>query len=48
MNFDWITWSIWLLGLVILIVWIYVPIKEFKQLLHERRTKLTSHTEGQE
>lgn len=48
MNFDWITWSIWLLGLVILVVWIYVPIKEFRQLLHERRTKLGSHTEGKE
>ena len=48
MDFDWITWSIWSLGLVILIVWIYVPIKEFKQLLHERRTKIDSNTQRQE
>ncbi|MEA2064177.1 MAG: hypothetical protein U9P14_10795 [Gemmatimonadota bacterium] len=39
MYFDWITWSIWSLGLIILIVWIYVPIKEFKHLLKERRDK---------
>lgn len=37
MTFDWITWSIWTLGLVILIVWIYVPIKEFSQLLKDRK-----------
>jgi uncharacterized membrane protein YcjF (UPF0283 family) len=27
--FDWVTWSIWFVGLVILIVWIIVPMKEF-------------------
>jgi len=32
MYFDWVTWSIWLMGLVILIVWIIVPLKEFKKL----------------
>ena len=36
MYFDWISWSIWLLGLFILIVWVYVPIKEFKQLIKDR------------
>jgi hypothetical protein len=37
MAFDWITWSIWTLGLVILIVWIYVPAREFAQLLKDRK-----------
>ena len=32
MYFDWITWGIWLIGLIILVIWIYVPIKEFKKL----------------
>ncbi len=43
MTIDWITWSIWFLGLVILVVWIYVPIKEFKTLLEKHRQK-SSHT----
>jgi hypothetical protein len=37
MGFDWITWSIWTLGLIILIVWIYVPTMEFMQLLKDRK-----------
>jgi len=37
MYFDWITWSIWLVGLVILLIWIYVPVKEFRKLLRERK-----------
>ncbi len=37
MTFDWITWSIWTIGLIILIVWIYVPAKEFTQLLKDRK-----------
>lgn len=43
MYVDWITWGIWLLGLVILIVWIWIPLKEFKKLLAAR--KLTEHAE---
>jgi hypothetical protein len=37
--FDWVTWSIWSIGLLILIVWVYVPLKEFMQLLHERKVR---------
>ena len=37
MVFDWVTWSIWTIGLVILIVWIYVPAKEFAQLIKDRK-----------
>jgi len=40
MYFDWVTWSIWALGVVILIVWIYVPIKEFSQLLRDRKERI--------
>lgn len=35
--FDWVTWSIWLMGLVILVVWIIVPIKEFAGILRRQR-----------
>ena len=27
--FDWMTWGVWLIGAVILVIWIIVPIKEF-------------------
>lgn len=37
MKFDWITWSIWALGLIILIVWIIVPVRELKTLIHARK-----------
>jgi len=38
--FDWMTWGIWGIGFGILVVWIIVPIREFKQMLkrlHERK-----------
>ncbi len=37
MYVDWITWSIWLIGFIILVVWIYMPLKEFKRLLALRK-----------
>ena len=37
MYIDWITWSIWFIGFVIMIVWIMVPIREFKKLLHQKQ-----------
>ncbi len=36
MYFDWITWSIWSLGFIILIMWIIVPLKEFLKLKKDR------------
>jgi hypothetical protein len=36
MSFDYVTWSIWLIGLVILITWIVVPYREFRALLKRR------------
>ncbi|MDZ7291792.1 MAG: hypothetical protein ONB44_18025 [candidate division KSB1 bacterium] len=40
MYVDWITWGIWLLGLVILVVWIWIPLQEFKKLMAQRRKKV--------
>lgn len=37
MYFDWITWSIWCIGLVIMIVWIVVPLREFKRLMASKK-----------
>lgn len=36
-GIDIITWGIWLLGLIILVIWIYIPIKEFKKMIQERK-----------
>ena len=41
MYFDWITWSIWLIGFLIMIIWIYVPYKEFRGLLARRKKAQT-------
>lgn len=45
MYFDWITWSIWLLGFIIWVTWIVVPIREFRTILKERREqqKISPH-----
>lgn len=40
--FDWMTWGIWAMGVVILGIWIVIPLREFKQMLkarHEREKK---------
>jgi len=36
-GIDIITWGIWLLGLIILVIWIYIPIKEFKKMIQDRK-----------
>jgi hypothetical protein len=41
MYIDWITWGIWLCGLAILVVWIVVPIKEFRKLKQNRDAEAT-------
>lgn len=41
--FDWITWSIWLAGFIILVVWVVVPYREFKGILRKQRS---SQNEG--
>lgn len=36
MYFDWITWSIWSLGFIILVMWIVIPLREFFKLKKDR------------
>ncbi len=43
--FDWITWSIWLIGFIILIIWIVIPYKEFKDLMRKHRNKTENSNE---
>jgi len=44
MDFDWITWSIWLVGFIIMVIWILIPVKEFKKLVHKKRADEKSKT----
>jgi len=37
MYFDWRTWGIWLIGFIILVVWILIPIREFRKVLENKR-----------
>jgi hypothetical protein len=43
MGFDWRTWGIWLLGVIILVVWTWVPLREFRRLLAARKQRSSSH-----
>jgi hypothetical protein len=36
--FDWVTWSIWLVGFAILVVWIVVPYREFRKILEKHKS----------
>ncbi len=46
MYFDWITWSIWLIGFIIMIIWILVPIREFKKILQKKRSEEKAKKNG--
>ena len=37
MYFDWVTWSIWLVGFIIMVIWILIPVREFKKLVQQKR-----------
>ena len=39
MIIDWVTWSIWLVGFLIMVVWILVPLREFKRLTAKRKAE---------
>jgi len=39
MYFDWITWSIWLTGFFILVVWVWIPVKEIKMIVKKKRSE---------
>lgn len=39
MKFDFITWGIWLLGLIILVMWTYLSLKEFRRILRGRKSE---------
>lgn len=37
MTIDWVTWSIWLVGFLIMVLWILLPLREFRRLLSQRK-----------
>ena len=37
MNFDWISWGIWGLGVLVFIIWIIQPTKEFRGIFRVKR-----------
>ncbi len=37
--FDWMTWGIWAIGFGILVVWVIVPIREFRDMLKRLRDR---------
>ncbi len=42
MYFDWITWSIWLIGFIIMVIWILVPIREFRKIVQHKRSEMNA------
>ncbi|MEA1912342.1 MAG: hypothetical protein U9N06_00695 [candidate division WOR-3 bacterium] len=45
MKFDWVTWSIWGVGLAILIIWIIQSAKEYRGILKRQNKELTQREE---
>lgn len=39
MYIDWITWSVWSLGVVLLLYWCFETIREFKSLFSRRKRR---------
>ena len=39
MTIDWVTWSIWLVGFAIMVLWIFVPVREFRRLVKKKRAQ---------
>lgn len=47
MQFDWVTLSIWLVGFIILVVWIIVPMKEFIGIVKAQHREYMDRTGGE-
>ena len=45
--FDWVTWSIWLVGFVILVIWIIVPLKEFADIIKSQHASYKARAAGE-
>jgi|KBSMisStaDraftv2_1062788.scaffolds.fasta_scaffold3725116_2 hypothetical protein len=40
MYIDWITWSIWSLGLTLLLYWLFETTREFKALFARKKERI--------
>ncbi len=45
--FDWVTWSIWAVGFAILVIWIIVPLKEFKEIVKSQHAAYKDRVAGE-
>ncbi len=41
MYIDWITWSVWSFGLVLLLYWCFETVREFRHLFARRKGRRT-------
>jgi hypothetical protein len=39
MYVDWITWGVWLFGLVLLLYWCFETVREFRSLFERRKAR---------
>ena len=46
MYFDWRTWGIWLIGFIILLIWIFIPVQEFKKLVKKKRHEMNKQNKS--
>jgi hypothetical protein len=46
MYIDWMTWSIWTLGLALLLYWCFQTIREFRQLFARRKARRSGDTQA--
>lgn len=46
MYFDWRTWGIWLIGFIILVIWILIPVQEFKKLVKKKRYEMNKRNKS--
>lgn len=43
--FDWVTWGLFAIGLLILVAWLILPIREFKNLMRKRTKEKTDRAD---
>ena len=42
MYFDWLTWSVWSVGLVLLVYWLIQTTREFKEIIVSQKKQFTN------
>lgn len=47
MGLDIVFWGPWLIGLLIFVIWVWQPIKEFKQMWDEQQARHAASLRGE-